>query len=280
METYELDPEQITLDPYLQMRVSVSSEAIEDYKRQIELDYNFPPITCMQVDDKLYLLDGWHRLQAHNDLGRETIDAHVLEGTYEDAKDYVIKANSTHGLRRTAADKRRVIETMLSMDKYKKATLRELEMASGVPRSTIARIKNPPKAKESKMSQWDKEDSSDKQQRSDLVEFDSNGTITDKIGQPITNTTAVETWIKSMALAEYAAQIKLSLKSINASDSTLYPWLNYGTLRSAAVKLFNQFENAIPHALCPFCSGDGCKRCNHCGWMPKRQYEDTLPKQE
>lgn len=73
----------------------------------------FPPVTVYFDGIDYFLGDGFHRVEAARKIERKEILAEVRKGTARDAILHGISANSTHGLRRTQADKRRAIETLL-----------------------------------------------------------------------------------------------------------------------------------------------------------------------
>ena len=56
----------------------------------------------------LWLADGFHRLAAFKDIGRDRIQAEVIEGTLEDALWRSFGANKTHGLPVTAKQKKKI----------------------------------------------------------------------------------------------------------------------------------------------------------------------------
>jgi hypothetical protein len=62
------------------------------------------------------LADGFHRYHAAKKIGASAVDVEWRVGTLEQAKLYPASASATHGLRRTAADKRRAIEMVLSTE--------------------------------------------------------------------------------------------------------------------------------------------------------------------
>ncbi|EYB69087.1 hypothetical protein DEIPH_ctg011orf0055 [Deinococcus phoenicis] len=72
-----------------------------------------PPVTVFYDGSEYWLADGFHRYRAHEQIEWREIDADVRQGTRRDAILYSVGANSTHGLRRTNADKRRAVETLL-----------------------------------------------------------------------------------------------------------------------------------------------------------------------
>ena len=64
----------------------------------------------------------------------ETIDAEIRHGSQRDAIMFACSANATHGLRRTQADKRNAIETMLRDPEWSRMSDREIGKACATTR--------------------------------------------------------------------------------------------------------------------------------------------------
>jgi hypothetical protein len=73
----------------------------------------FPPVQVITDGVKSYLVDGFHRYFAVKKLGKTSIEAEITSGTLRDAILASCKVNRSHGLRRTNADKRKAVITML-----------------------------------------------------------------------------------------------------------------------------------------------------------------------
>jgi hypothetical protein len=110
----ELKLEQIRIDGGTQPRVEMNEEVIADYAEQIRSGTLFPPVKVFFDGAAYWLADGFHRYHAHRRIGRDTMVADVQDGGLRDAILHSVGANTEHGLRRTNADKRKAIETMLN----------------------------------------------------------------------------------------------------------------------------------------------------------------------
>ncbi len=74
-------------------------EVVERYREAMEAGEQFPPIKVWRRENGYWLIDGVHRLQAHKLLGREYIEAELVE--CKDELDFRIRAiteNIKHGL--------------------------------------------------------------------------------------------------------------------------------------------------------------------------------------
>lgn len=104
---------QIRTDGGTQTRAEVSVTAIQEYADALLGEATLPPVTVFYDGSEYWLADGFHRYRAHEQIGWREIDADVKQGTRRDAILYSVGANTAHGLRRTNADKRRAVETLL-----------------------------------------------------------------------------------------------------------------------------------------------------------------------
>lgn len=75
------------------------AEVVDKYAEALELGEEFPPIKVWKRGNSYWLIDGVHRLSAYKKLGREYIEAEIVE--CKDELDFRVKAiqeNLKHGL--------------------------------------------------------------------------------------------------------------------------------------------------------------------------------------
>lgn len=75
---------------------------------------NLPPIRVARVGKALYVVDGFHRLEAHERDGRETIGAEVAKMSLAEAREEALVANTTHGKGLSAADKAKAFAELVA----------------------------------------------------------------------------------------------------------------------------------------------------------------------
>lgn len=114
MSTEELSLASLKINGGTQPREAISEETVSEYAEALREDAVFPPVVVVRDGASLWLVDGFHRYHAHRRCGRETIAADVRAGTLRDAVLHSLSANVEHGLRRTNADKRKAVLTMLT----------------------------------------------------------------------------------------------------------------------------------------------------------------------
>ncbi len=103
-----LPVDSITLDAELQPRDVIDSALVAEYAGALNEGATFPPISVFRTPEgELLLADGYHRLSAHTEAGRDHIDADVRKGGRVDALRYSLCANATHGSRRSPGDIKR-----------------------------------------------------------------------------------------------------------------------------------------------------------------------------
>ena len=102
------------LDLTFQARAAMDAAVVDEYAEAMADRVEFPPVDVRELgtpDQPRYVVtDGQHRVAAAKKIGQTEIIARVVPGTLKTALLDVLKANSTHGLRRTNADKRHALE--------------------------------------------------------------------------------------------------------------------------------------------------------------------------
>lgn len=135
----------IRLDGGTQARVSMSDAVIDEYAdacSSLALAAAMPPVVLFHDGADYWLADGFYRYSAAQRRGHKNIKSDVRDGTQRDAILYSLGANAHHGLRRTNADKRRAVETLLADAEWGKWPLRKVAEAAGVSHELVALVKN------------------------------------------------------------------------------------------------------------------------------------------
>lgn len=100
-------------DSSTQSRAALDPSTVESYTDSVREGAKFPPVVVYHDGTHHWLADGFHRVEAHVDAGRDAIEADIRAGTQRDAILFACGANATHGLRRTTDDKRRAVILLL-----------------------------------------------------------------------------------------------------------------------------------------------------------------------
>lgn len=105
--------EAIRTDGGTQTRSVLDGPTIDEYATRMEMGATFPPGIVYYDGQTYWLAAGFHRLEAAKSLDAPTFDAVVRQGTVREAILCALGQNERHGLRRTAADRRRAVTRML-----------------------------------------------------------------------------------------------------------------------------------------------------------------------
>lgn len=132
----------IVLDPGLQPRVHMVDGLAEAYARDMENGDEFNPITVYWNGVNYLLTSGWHRLEAHKLLGRASIKAEVVQGTFDDALWFSVGANNKNGARLSVADRRRNIEVLLRHPLLSKKPVSEIARQCDASATLVKKVRD------------------------------------------------------------------------------------------------------------------------------------------
>lgn len=136
MNIREVPMDELVLDPNLNLRDRLDDFTVERYAESWQ---RLPPITVYEVDGRWLVADGFHRHAAAVLLGRRTIKAEILEGTFDEALDFVSSVNLFHGLPLTRAERRRAVDIKLRL--HHDWSDRRMAEELGVSRELVAKTR-------------------------------------------------------------------------------------------------------------------------------------------
>ncbi len=132
----------IKMDAGIQQRAPMlNSVVVAEYAEAMKAGAQFPPITIFTDGNINWLADGFHRVEAAEEVGANAIAAEIRQGTRRDAMLFGCSANRTHGLRRARADVRRAIETLLKDDEWGAWSDRAIAEKVGTSHPTVAAVR-------------------------------------------------------------------------------------------------------------------------------------------
>ena len=112
-EEFDLPLELVKTNMDTQSRVEMHQQTVDEYADLMQAGTVFPPLTVF-FDSRSYILaDGFHRLHAARKLKLPAIRVKIRNGNRLAAVLYAAGANRDHGLRRTNADKRKAVASIL-----------------------------------------------------------------------------------------------------------------------------------------------------------------------
>jgi hypothetical protein len=131
----------IRCDGGTQSRATIDPTTVDEYAEDYKNGANFPPITVFYDGNYYWLVDGFPRKKAALKAGLNEIEAIVKQGTRRDAVLYSVGVNATHGLRRTNADKRRAVMTLLEDEEWSHLSNNAIAKKCGVSLDLVNRLR-------------------------------------------------------------------------------------------------------------------------------------------
>lgn len=137
----------IKVDGGTQMRAQLDAATVAEYADTMTASGwgAFPPIIAYYDGSDYWIADGFHRLAAWRslaDFSDALIPADVRSGTRRDAILHAAGANASHGLRRTNADKRRAVETLLRDEEWAKWSNGEIARRCAVSDVFVGKVRD------------------------------------------------------------------------------------------------------------------------------------------
>lgn len=140
--TEEIAVDSIFCDSSIQQRAGgLSRSLVNEYALSLNEWLPSAPLIVFRDLLNCWLADGFHRIEAAKDCGLQTVPCVVRSGGQRDALLFACGANAAHGARRTAADRRRAVETLLRDPEWSRWSDRRLAGAAGVTHPTVANIR-------------------------------------------------------------------------------------------------------------------------------------------
>lgn len=130
-----------------QMRAALDDATVQEYADAIIAGATFPAIIAYYDGTDYWLADGFHRIAAHKLVHQRSktawgeVEVDVRSGTRRDAILHAAGANADHGLRRTNADKRRAVESLLRDPEWSQWSDREIARRCHVDHKTVGSIR-------------------------------------------------------------------------------------------------------------------------------------------
>ena len=132
----------LVLDEKLQSRIEIDEAAVSDYSENIKAGDEFPPVLVYFDGINYYLTDGYHRYHAHKRADKVSILCSVVNGTFRDAVLHATGVNAKHGMRRTHADKRKAVMTLLDDFEWSDWSNAEIARQCGVSPTFVANLRD------------------------------------------------------------------------------------------------------------------------------------------
>jgi uncharacterized ParB-like nuclease family protein len=132
----------LVMDERLQSRTEVNEETVSEYAEAIAAGAEFPPVLVYFDGINYYLTDGYHRVLAHKRAQKVSILCDVVQGTMRDAILRAAGVNANHGMRRTYADKRKAVMTLLDDFEWSDWSNAEIARRCGVSPTFVSNLRD------------------------------------------------------------------------------------------------------------------------------------------
>jgi hypothetical protein len=287
-EIQEVKISDIISDQAIQSRARIDQEAVADYALHLD---DLPPILLFNDEGKLYLTEGFHRIAAHVLSKKAKIKAEIRKGTRDDAILHSAGANSTNGVHRSADDKRRAVNMILSNPEWAKKSARMIAQIAKVSHELVNRIieENNPSGRASavgKDGKTRKAKTKTKQAKSSKpVEKEAPAEpvreSADRAGKIIkrSETQLIFGQAELFSAAKSAAQA-LKKQIGELADLKVGAFIDRQALDDAIQSIYNVIESARPYTECPYCEGNpkpSCKVCRKTGFVSKQTWDTAIP---
>ena len=137
-----IDIAKIKIDSKAQSRMKLCKATIDEYAEAYKEGVKFPPVTLFYDGESYWLADGFHRYFGAKHAKIKQIHEDVTPGTLRDAILFSVGANANHGLRRSIADRRKAVRTLLDDPEWTKLSNREIAKHCNVSHPTVSAERN------------------------------------------------------------------------------------------------------------------------------------------
>lgn len=131
----------IRTDGGTQSRDGINGDHVADLRKAIQAGKELPPIVVFYDGSEYWNADGFHRIDAYELEGRQSLPADIRQGTRREAILHSVGANAEHGLKRTRADVRRAVGMLLRDDEWRRLPDREIARLCNTTHPTVAAIR-------------------------------------------------------------------------------------------------------------------------------------------
>lgn len=131
----------IRLDGGTQQRTSINEAAVSDYAEIYMAGGTLPDPVVFFDGAEYFLAAGFHRYHAARRAALHDLVFDMRQGTRREAVLFATGDNATHGLRRSADDKRKAVRTMLEDEEWGQWSDREIARHCSVTHPFVAKLR-------------------------------------------------------------------------------------------------------------------------------------------
>ena len=132
--------EKLVITAGTDVRSEICEATVLEYGEAAHKKSKFPPLVVFDTkDDGLLLADGFHRYFGFERQGIKEWDCDIRDGTRADAIKFALGCNTTHGLRRSNADKRHSV--LIAFKEFSKLSNRAIAEVCAVSSTLVDEIR-------------------------------------------------------------------------------------------------------------------------------------------
>ena len=289
---------EIDIENSPKVRAQLNEEVAAEYGQLLKADkQKLPaPVLYQAKGQKYFLLgDGLHRVTGAKAVGLKAILCEVREGGFEEALTHALTCNVTHGLRRTQADKKRVVEAALAQ--WPKLSDTELGKRCQVDHKTVAAYRKGMEGGgklEPSAVRTTKDGVVRVATRKVKAAADAAGNslkdgevakaeLKDQIGRVIPKELQPY-WLRIPEcnnLIDTIGSVKGEVEIAEKDDDPMWAEVTKENVIAALNEVITKLKVLIPYTVCTTCQGKVNKKCNLChgrGLISKFRW-DTVPKE-
>lgn len=134
---------ELRIDPDLQCRASgVSKATVKEYAEAMKAGARFPAVVVFRDTKGVHwLADGFHRVAAAALIEATEIEIDLREGSRKEAQLHAAGANSSHGLKRTNADRRKAVAMLFADPTWSKRSDGWIAKAANVSQPFVSKMR-------------------------------------------------------------------------------------------------------------------------------------------
>jgi hypothetical protein len=285
------------------VRAEMDGEIVDEYASLMSAGVKFPPIVIFDTPEGLLLVDGFKRDAAHSENGMVEITADVRSGNRQSAIKFALGANTTHGERRSNADKRKAAEIALTeFPKLSNAALAEIaavgdDLIADVRKaqhseSEGSSAEKPTKTHKSETSPSNKRIGRDGKERSMPQRSKPATTMPQRTKKAVTCDSTnlplppeiLTFWNSAMEeshrLLTMVSELRTTLKKAEETNNPIFREVDFNDDLAKLDMLYADLKRTRPYAVCFSCNGvtatgakNSCTDCKGRGFVSQYFYD-------
>lgn len=269
-----IDIENIVLDSRFQVRERLSESSITELQQLYKDGADLPVLLIAEIEERLYLLAGFHRLEAQKRNGNLQVLSEVRQMNWDEAIILATCSNKNHGTKLTSTEKIAAIKKVLLTASGKNLSDTDIVKLLGVSRYLIGR------ARDEMYKEWSQETPKPEKKDEEPEVFSGKK---DRFGVPIP--------LSMISMLRDDSPIKVIQRNLKElTDQYLDNSQDISLALAPAAGISKCFrdlatflEDSKFYCVCTACFGRkviGTEQCSACcsfgkpvGWMTKEMYE-------